>query len=217
MSINKIEHFWQKNHFGENYFTYPNLYSTMVKIFSTGSRFVEIGSWKGRSAAFMAVEINNSGKIIQFDCVDTWLGSSTEKQHCEDADVKNGTLFDAFIANIDPIKHLVNPVVADSVSAAKLYQDKSVDFVFIDGDHRYEMVVRDIEAWFPKLKIGGIIAGHDYAWCTDVRRAVHDYFGQGVSKYEDQYGEGYESFDDAWGEGCWVVDLKKVQYASTRS
>ena len=69
-----MEHFWHKDYFGENFFTYPNLYSTMVKIFSTESHFIEIGSWKGRSAAYMAVEIHNSGKRIQFDCVDTcWV------------------------------------------------------------------------------------------------------------------------------------------------
>ena len=144
------------------------------------------------------------------------LGSLTEKQHSDDKDVKNGTLFQTFIKNIYPVKHLVKPVASDSVSTSKLYKDQSVDFVFIDGDHRYEMVFKDIEAWFPKVKIGGIIAGHDYAWCTDVRRAVHDYFGSGVSRYEDQYGEGFESFDDAWGEGCWVVDLKKFQHASIK-
>ena len=214
MKTNLIDHFWHLNDFGQNFFTYPNLYSTMVKIFSTGSHFVEIGSWKGRSAAYMGVEIHNSGKKIQFDCIDTWRGSATEEQHSEDSDVKSGRLFETFSKNIDPVKHVVNPIVLDSVAASKLYQDNSVDFVFIDGDHRYEMVLKDIESWFPKVKIGGIIAGHDYAWSKDVRRAVHEYFGGGFARYEDQYGEGYESFDDAWGEGCWVVDLKKFQYAS---
>ena len=67
-----IEHFWRDPMFEEGYFTYPNLYHNMVKMFPTNSHFVEVGVWKGRSAAFMAVEINNSGKNIRFDCVDTW-------------------------------------------------------------------------------------------------------------------------------------------------
>ena len=59
--------------------------------------FVEVGSWKGRSAAFMAVEIINSGKNIKFDCVDTWEGSDNESSHLTDDDVIAGTLYDAFI------------------------------------------------------------------------------------------------------------------------
>ena len=57
---------------GENWFTFPLLYSEMVKRFSSESHFVEIGSWKGMSAAYMAVEIANSDKDIKFDCVDIW-------------------------------------------------------------------------------------------------------------------------------------------------
>ena len=47
----------------------------MVNHFTDNSHFVEIGSWKGRSASYMAVEIFNSRKNIKFDCVDTWCGS----------------------------------------------------------------------------------------------------------------------------------------------
>lgn len=64
-----MEHFYQN--IGEDWFTYPNLYKEMVEKSSNGSLFVEVGSWKGRSASFMAVEILNSKKDIKFDCVDT--------------------------------------------------------------------------------------------------------------------------------------------------
>ena len=49
-----------------------------------------------------------------------------------------------------------------SVSASNLFPDKSLDFVFIDGDHSYAAAKADIEAWAPKVKAGGILCGHDY-------------------------------------------------------
>jgi predicted O-methyltransferase YrrM len=40
-------------------------------------------------------------------------------------------------------------------------EDGSLDFVFIDADHEYESVIRDIKAWAPKVKPGGLVSGHD--------------------------------------------------------
>ena len=48
------------------------------------------------------------------------------------------------------------------VEAAALYPDSFFDFVFIDDDHTYPVTKANIEAWLPKVKAGGIIAGHDY-------------------------------------------------------
>jgi predicted O-methyltransferase YrrM len=46
--------------------------------------------------------------------------------------------------------------------AASLFQDGSLDGVFIDADHTYEAVKMDIQNWMPKVRKGGILAGHDY-------------------------------------------------------
>lgn len=206
--LTKIEHYWQDPIFEEGYFTYPNLYKGMVDLFSDGCHFVEVGVWKGRSAAFMAVEINNSGKSIKFDCVDTWKGSITEDEHQNDKYVKSDTLYEKFISNIKPVSHIITPIREDSVKAASLYEDHSLDFVFIDGDHRYANVLEDIKAWLPKIKHLGVLSGHDYGWCPDVRRAVHDTLGDGVGKYEDRYGVGFSSYDDDHKEGCWVYQVE---------
>ena len=202
-----LEHFWQDPIFEEGYFTFPNLYANMVQYFPTGSHFVEVGCWKGRSVAFMAVEIHNSGKDITLDCVDTWKGSVTEDPHQNDKFVESGTLYEKFLSNTERVKHIITPKQGDSVQMASIYEDSSLDFVFIDGDHRYECVKADIEAWLPKMKSGSILAGHDYGWCTDVRNAVHDCLGETEGKYEDRYGVGYKGYDDPWGEGCWIVKI----------
>jgi predicted O-methyltransferase YrrM len=51
----------------------------------------------------------------------------------------------------------------------------SIDCVFIDGDHRKDAVLADIDAWFPKVKPGGFLIGHDWKW-PSVREAVTERF-----------------------------------------
>ncbi len=62
-----------------------------------------------------------------------------------------------------------------SVAAASHFNDESLDCIFIDGDHRYEAVMQDLQAWFPKLKPGHLILGDDY-WIGSVAAAVDQFF-----------------------------------------
>ena len=63
-----------------------------------------------------------------------------------------------------------------SDEASQIFPDKSADFVFIDARHDFESVFFDFEAWWPKVKPGGILCGHDYGsespWAKDVDKAV---------------------------------------------
>ena len=52
----------------------------------------------------------------------------------------------------------------------------------------------DIQAWLPKIKSGGVLAGHDYGW-NDVTRAVHEVLNTSVAA-------------DPWGEGCWITTIE---------
>ena len=61
-----------------------------------------------------------------------------------------------------PFKNRVIEIKTFSVLAANGIPDGSLDFVFIDAQHDYESVKRDIEAWLPKVRGGGLISGHDY-------------------------------------------------------
>lgn len=63
-----------------------------------------------------------------------------------------------------------------TTEAAKEVPDNSLDFVFIDADHAYSSVLRDINDWSPKVKTGGFITGHDW-WLADVQQAVQEKFG----------------------------------------
>jgi predicted O-methyltransferase YrrM len=174
MNIKNMEHFYQT--IGEDFFTYPNLYAQIVAAAPQVAHFVEIGCWKGRSASFMGVEIHNSGKQIKFDCIDHW-------------DVEGG--LDLFKENTKSLSHIITPIFSDSVKGADLYEDESLDFVFIDAGHLTHEVLADMNAWYPKVKSGGIFAGHDYfpgSW-DSVVTAVHEWMGD--RKFEVS-------------EGCWI-------------
>lgn len=157
------------------WFNYDDLYNKMVADYPSGSHFIEIGTWKGKSAAYMAEAIKNSGKNIQFDCIDTFKGSLNESHHQQDPDVASGRLFDVFTNNMKPLEGFYKPVISDSAEAASLYEDASVDFVFIDAAHDYDSVVKDIAAWQPKVKKGGVLSGHDVN-SSEVSRAVAKFY-----------------------------------------
>ena len=69
-----------------------------------------------------------------------------------------------------------------SVDAVKRFEDKSLDFVYIDANHDYSFVIDDITWWSKKVRKGGIVSGHDYYNTSSsskvtmqVKRAVNDY------------------------------------------
>jgi hypothetical protein len=189
-----MEHFY--NTIGEDWFTYQELYSNMVDYFPDNALFVEIGSWKGRSTSYMAVEIHNSEKNIKFDCVDTWDGSEehSDPNSCwfqpELVNDKNW-LYRIFLENTKPVNHIINPIRTTSLEAAQYYKNRSIDFVFIDAAHDYENVKADLNAWYPKVKKGGFIGGHDYPGFSGVVLAVNEFFmterGNAALNLKDNY------------------------------
>lgn len=150
------------------------LYSRMVAEAHNGSHFVEVGAWKGRSSAYMAVEIAQSGKNIQFDVVDHFKGSD-EDVHKNDPAIISGTLRKVFEDNTRAVRNFINIVEMDSREAAENYNDASLDFVYIDAGHDYDSVHADISAWLRKIRPGGTLAGDDFNW-PGVQQAVRELF-----------------------------------------
>lgn len=183
----------------QGWFNYKNLFTKAVKYYPDGSHFVEMGCWRGRSTVYLGVEIFNSNKNIKLDCVDTWKGSI---QHTNDPEfskiLETDGIYKEFLENIKPINNIINIVRDTSVSAASNYSDNSIDFVFIDGSHDYESVLQDLHAWYPKIKINGAIAGHDYNW-PSVKKAVNKFFSNKP---------GYRNLTDC-GEKSWLFSTKE--------
>jgi predicted O-methyltransferase YrrM len=166
-----MEHFYESI---PGWFSYDYLYKDAVDRAEDGAVFVEIGSFKGRSTAFMAVEIANSGKKIQFDCVDPQeLLSHYAESAKEQPEVFEGYNETDFHRRLEPVKGYYNLVKEKSSTAANRYSDGTIDFLMIDGDHSYEAVKEDILNFLPKMKVGGVITGDD-AFTEDIQRAARD-------------------------------------------
>jgi hypothetical protein len=130
----------------------------------------ELGSWKGRSTHALA----SGCRLGHVTAIDHFRGSKGEKGVHQEAQTE--AVFEQFRENT---KALTNLTVhcADTQASAEDFPDGSFDLVFIDAEHTYEGVRRDIEAWQPKARI--MLAGHDYCsqW-PDVQRAVNESVGK---------------------------------------
>jgi predicted O-methyltransferase YrrM len=148
-----MNHFYKEI---QNWFNYERVFDLAIQKAQDGAKFVEIGVWKGGSTAYMGVEIYNSGKKIRYDAIDTFEGSREHGQVIG--------LYEEAVQNLKPLIDLnvVNIIRGHSQDVVSKYQDETIDFCFIDGSHEYEDVKKDIMAYLPKVKKGGILAGHDY-------------------------------------------------------
>ena len=134
----------------------------------------EVGVWKGLNAETLCA---SNPALTRLYCVDPWAPQSDYREKKNDAAMMQQSFTEATerLAPYTACVFLRMP----SVKAAALVADGSLDFVYIDGNHRYEAVTADIEAWAPKVRPGGVVAGHDFLTKTkrhiDVERAVRDY------------------------------------------
>ena len=123
-----------------------------------GSMFVNVGVWKGHTTSALA-EVAKSccGHVY---AVDHWKGApgSGQEQMAKDYDI-----FSIFKINMMALglADYIIPISKDSVIASQDFADKSIDLVFLDSDHIYNNFKKELAAWIPKIKVGGIICGHD--------------------------------------------------------
>lgn len=69
----------------------------------------------------------------------------------------------------------VNYSQSKSLDALEFVKDGELDFVYVDGDHRYEAVLADLKGWLKKLRAGGVMAGHDWSFPA-VQKALSEVF-----------------------------------------
>lgn len=134
------------------WFSWPDVYDSAVDRAADGDLFVELGTFCGRSACYLAEKIQASGKKIVFETIDNFSRSF-------------GLTAAAPLVFIDQcgFKDLVVLREMHQLEAVGLYADKSIDFLFIDSDHSYQAVKDVITAYLPKMKTGGVLAGDDYS------------------------------------------------------
>jgi len=118
----------------------------------------EIGAYKG---AFTEVFCKEGLKMY---AIDPWMayggaGRTQKKQDRQDFLYKHT---ERTLAPYDDCKIIRKT----SVDALSDFKDDSLDFVYIDGDHEFSHIATDIVEWTKKVKVGGVVSGHDY-FCTD--------------------------------------------------
>lgn len=136
--------------------------------------FVECGAWLGLSSSFLCD--NTKDTNIKIFIIDTWMGSESELDTYHSM-VKTHDIYKEFIENMGDRRFTA--IRKESKEASEQFEDNSCDVVFIDMDHTYEAVSRDIRLWLPKVKKGGYLSGHDYQ-DERVRRAVHEILGNDI-------------------------------------
>jgi predicted O-methyltransferase YrrM len=143
---------------------------------NAAGRFVEIGSLMGRSATAVGLKLRETGGRLH--CVDIWPDGFARRLVPE-----GRTAVDVFKETA--IRHDLRPVVfmMESLAAAGLFEDGSLDVVFIDGDH--DMIREDIRAWRPKLREGSLLCGHNYEPTGPVRPGVDELFPDGQVELVD--------------------------------
>ncbi len=120
-------------------------------------RMAEIGCWKGSSTAVLARVAAEAGGLV--DAIDTWGGEGSG--HTAEAAARD--VFSVFRANLQAlgVADAVRPHRMASAQAVNGFPLNSFDLVFIDGDHRYSAIRKDLDEWFARVKPGGVLCGHD--------------------------------------------------------
>ena len=117
-----------------------------------------VGTYTGRSAFIIA---ERTWECLY--CIDTFEGSGDFASPMTDSYAK-GAVLEAFLQNLDQFgrKEIIKVLKKTSLSAAKEQRYPPLDLVFLDADHRYSQISKDIAAWLPLIRKGGIICGHDF-------------------------------------------------------
>jgi predicted O-methyltransferase YrrM len=155
------------------WFDFQDVYSMAVD--EGAAVIVELGCWLGRSTKYLLDALRVRGGDYVVYGVDTWEGSG-EDEHV--AYLKEHDVYAEFCENFDEEIRGGELIVirGDSAAAAERFSDGECDFVFVDASHEYMAVKNDILSWWPKIKSGGLMAGHDVNW-PGVERAVLECFG----------------------------------------
>jgi len=129
-------------------------FPTLLNEYSIG---VELGVYKGE---FSKIILNNWDGTLYM--IDVWRSLPTD----EYSDISNQQnpieVYSEAISNILGYEDRAFMLRIPGKKAVNLFNDHSLDFIYIDANHTYESVKQDIELWYPKVRIGGLIGGHDY-------------------------------------------------------
>lgn len=151
---------------------------------------VEIGSWMGKSSICLASGLAGK-RVPRLCCIDPFDASGDDTSagiYGDRARRVGGRLREAFEANLCAagVRDVVEVMQGRSHEHADKWETP-IDLLFLDGDHGYDAVKRDVVEWAPKVRPGGFLALHD------VQNPVHD----GPRRVVDELVRGNPSWVDA--------------------
>jgi hypothetical protein len=139
----------------------------------------EVGVWKGEFSARLLCTWSG-----QLHMIDAWRHLENYQDQCNLSDAEHEECF----AQAMRVAEVFTPRAIIwrelSPAAAANFPDHFFDLVYLDGDHSYESVKRDLAAWAPKVRPGGTLCGHDFMdgvrqeGVFGVKTAVCEFFGR---------------------------------------
>jgi hypothetical protein len=143
---------------------------------------VEVGTYRASFASnFIA---NWDGELLH--CIDPWEEGYDDEDPASDSDMESA--YRLARERLQMHRKRVKIHRMKSLNAVQLFEDKSVDFVYIDACHQYESVKTDIRCWFPKVVAGGIIAGHDFICPGEINGGWGQYIQPAVMNLARDHG-----------------------------
>lgn len=143
----------------------------VVNFISPDMIIVEIGTWCGLSTSYIAEVMTGRQTLIT---IDNYLDNSEAscEAHLKPQDAHRKFL--EFFFNNMLYKKKIVPIIGSSTEIAEIFKTASIniDFLFIDGDHKYESVKADYNAWSVFNPV--YIAFHDYNNSVEVKRFVDE-------------------------------------------
>jgi len=132
----------------------------VIKEHGEDLKVVEIGVCRAETSCYL---MENCPNIKVLYGIDPWLPYQDKPTQPITATMQD-EFFKTAIKNIveKGLRGKIRIIKRRSDKIVTSFLDNSVDVLFVDGDHRFEAVLNDLEIWWPKLKKGGIMAGHDY-------------------------------------------------------
>ena len=162
----------------DDFFNFPSFYD-YVAACGEYHHFAEVGVYTGASVVYLADLLRKRNTPWKLHAIDLWERVNAETDYER---IIGPEIYDQFQQRItdNKLEGLIDVIHGDSAKAATMFRDRGLDIVFIDANHAYEHVVADIKAWLPKIRSGGMIAGHDICEPScGVRAAVDEIFPAG--------------------------------------
>jgi len=117
---------------------------------------VEVGCKEGRTTGFVLENCPN----LRVTAVDPWAPVTNSAEDYSNWDYQ--AIEAEFWKNVGAHRDRCHMLRALSLEAANMLRTRHLDIVFIDAGHDYENALADIKAWWPLVREGGYLCGHDY-------------------------------------------------------